>query len=121
PDPDNFSPDQFTSFAEFGIHFHSHRALSQQQIEQRFNEVRSWMSSFLAGAKGNALYMDTTTLYTVERLTELTGTPIVCSPSALLDLSNFVNAVVLYDHVFHLENDSLDSIKINEALGNERL
>jgi hypothetical protein len=115
----NFSSDQLTSFTEFGIGFHSYRSLSIRQIELRFDEVRRWMKDFVADNQKNSIYLDTTTLYTVEGLTGLTEEPVLCTPATLFDLNNFVNCIVLYDRVLHLENEHLDSIRLNEALGNE--
>jgi hypothetical protein len=114
-----YRSDQLKSFTEFGLGFHSHTSLSVQQIKLRFGEVRRWMREFVADNRNNSIYLDTTTLYTVESLTGLVEERGFCTPAALLDLNNFVNSVVLYDHVFHLENRHLDSIKLNDALGNE--
>jgi hypothetical protein len=46
------------------------------------------------------------------------GEPVI-TPTTLLDLATFVNATVLFDRVFHLENHRLDSLSLNEAMGNQ--
>jgi hypothetical protein len=106
-DPRRFSSKAFQDFAEFGVPF-----------EVRSDDVRNWLNRFVGDDSLNAVYLDTTTLHTVQSLV-LRREAQLLTPATLLDLSSFVNAVVLYDHVFHLENKQTDSFELNEALGNE--
>jgi hypothetical protein len=116
PDPSDFTRDQITSFAEFGFHQHTVRDLTPEQVDVRFQEVRDWIARRVDGRRTNAVFVDTTTLHTAESL--LHGRQYL-NPATLLGLNSFVNAVVLYDHVFHLENGEVDSVRLNEMLGNE--
>lgn len=119
-DPNNWNEDGLTSFAEFGTHSVSISNISQEQLHKRFDELRAWMQHVSGANQLNAIYLDTTTIYTAKDLIlNQSGLPNNITPATLLDLSTFVNSVVLYDRVFYLENKHIDEYEFNEALGNE--
>ena len=76
------------------------------------------MRENVEGERLNAVYMDSTTLFTVQ---ELLSDRVLAHPEFLFDLSNFVNAVVLFDRVFYLKNPYADILEfnLNEAMGAE--
>jgi len=72
----------------------------------------------------NAVFFDTTTIVTAATLIDAEHYPTPTTylrPDTLLDLCTFINGVVLYDRVFHLENKHVDSRRLNEALGNQQV
>src|SRR5260370_38855532 len=89
PDPRNFQPDALESFTEFGIHFHSSTSLTKEQIDRRFSEVRRWMQQSVDSVRPNAVYVDTTTLYTVEQVIRGEFRSVYLTPETLLDLATF--------------------------------
>ena len=117
-DPTNWSANQLTSFVEFGTpSSHNIHHLNQEEVHKRFDEIRGWMQH-VSGQRFNAVYLDTTTLHTARTLIlnkEDDFLPVI--PAALIDLSNFVNSIVLFDHIFYLENREIDPYELNEALG----
>jgi hypothetical protein len=120
PNPDTFSPSELTSFTEFGVYTPTIYKLTDEQARKQFSVVRKWIQHVSDSNRINAVYLDTTTLYTVIKLAlEPSNNGYYITPETLFDLSTFVNAVILFDRVFHLENKNLDSIRVNEALGNE--
>ncbi len=76
--------------------------------------MREWVSSFKDRKNGLATFTDTSLLYTCSRIVDHQIPP---SPFALFDLGTLVRLVVLYDHVVHFENSSIDSAAWNERLG----
>lgn len=101
---------------EFDL-FHT-RVGGPGSTDDMINKVRSWIRHVAAMKEANAVFMDTTTLYTAQALaSDVAGKYL--SPATLLDLSTFVQAVVLYDQIFHLESRLVDGPGINDKLGNE--
>jgi hypothetical protein len=113
------SAEEFPAFSKFGVRAHTFQDLTPDQIRRKFEEVQEWMHLVGDEPGLNAAYLDTTTLYTVDRLI-LAREPVIAPPT-LLDLATFVNSTVLFDHVFHLENDHIDSLRLNEAMDNQRI
>lgn len=118
-DPRYWDADQIANFAEFGTPNITYKELDNDQRNRRFAELRSWMDQ-ISGKRLNAVYLDTTTLHTARTLV-LGGedADVFVVPPTLLDLSNFVNSVLLFDHIFYLENGAIDPFELNEALGGE--
>lgn len=110
-DPDLLTPGQISGIAEFGTLFYS-----ANPADQNLLEIRNWMRYASDLDKLNATYFDTTTLHTVESLLLTKNNHNSLTPATLLDLSSFVNGVVLFDRIFHLENNNLDSLQLNERL-----
>ncbi|HOZ49948.1 MAG TPA: hypothetical protein PLO37_24350 [Candidatus Hydrogenedentes bacterium] len=87
--------------------------------ENRRQTIYDWLSACVPlEAQGNSALMDATTLANVGRLTGVfedhSGGKI--DAFSLWDLSSFVNAVILCDHVLHFETLGLDSLSLNEGL-----
>ena len=118
-DPNVWSDNMLTSFVEFGTpDVASIHRLNPEDVSRRFEEIRTWIRQ-VSDQKVNAVYMDTTTLYTARTLVLGTERDLFLEPATLLDLSNFVGNVVLFDHIFYLENSEIDPYELNEALGGE--
>jgi hypothetical protein len=56
--------DQLPSFSKFGLYHHTFRELTEDQVREKFHEVRQWMRLVGENPGLNAAYLDTTTLYT---------------------------------------------------------
>ena len=109
--------ESITTLADFGV---LNVGYSMDRPKSSFlnSEVRRWIENAVGEKSLNSSFLDTTTIYTVNSLINSADEEVVM-PETLLDLATFVNAVVLYDHVFHLENPGIDSLSLNEALGNQ--
>jgi hypothetical protein len=120
-DPYSLGADQLTGFVEFGSALPtSIYTLTKDEVERRFSELRRWTQHVSGDNKLNAVYLDTTTLHTVRSLILDEDDPsMYLVPATLLDLNNFINCVILFDHIFFLENSHIDPYELNEALGNE--
>jgi hypothetical protein len=89
-------PDALAGFVEFGfdsLGSTEGAELTEERVQQLFEEVRDWIAFAGDSKRVNAVYLDTTTLYTVDMV--LKGQNEFLLPETLLDLSTFVNAVVL--------------------------
>jgi hypothetical protein len=86
-------------------------------VEQRNVLFRRWRQ--LGLDQLNSIYMDNTTLHTAYSLVNSLGSGREISPVTLLDLATFVNSVVLYEHILHLENPSFDATPVNKLLGGD--
>jgi hypothetical protein len=123
--PSAFCPDpspgpELTSLVEFGVsYFTSSNELTEEQKQRRLGEVRGWMRHVSTHGEINAAYLDTTTLHTARSLILGDEGHRPLTPATLIDLATFVNAVVLFDKVFYLENRHIDPYELNEHLGNE--
>jgi hypothetical protein len=115
-DPANWNDNQLTGFVEFGTPTFNIHDLDRDKMCKRFDEIRSWMQH-VSGNRFNAVYLDTTTLHTAKTLIFSGEDDAPVIPPALIDLSNFVNSVVLFDHIFYLENSEINPYELNEALG----
>jgi len=95
----------------------------EQEIPQLLStdgvyRIRSWIDAAAEQRKEvSCAFMDATTLARVERL--LSDAPGLLDVFALWDLSTFVTAVVLNEHVFHIGTEGLDSLVLNEGLDNQ--
>ncbi len=122
-DLEGMSQEQLHSLAELGFLRRGHAIFGSR--ERAPSDVRqamkAWVSRFVDGKRANAAFFDTTTLVTADRLINSSDPAAYLSPATLLDLSTFVNGVVLFDRVFHLENPHVLSHRFNEALGNEEV
>jgi hypothetical protein len=107
-----------TSLIEFGTPLVMKRHLTDAQVAARIDSVRRWIAG-VAGKRTNAAFLDTTTLVTIEALLLSSSPSDYLSPLTLFDLANFVNSVVLFDNIFHLENRHVMEHSLNLALGNE--
>ncbi|HEY0377215.1 MAG TPA: hypothetical protein VGC87_09680 [Pyrinomonadaceae bacterium] len=120
PDPHNWGQNQLTSFAEFGTTLSTGiHTLTSEQVHKRFDDLREWIQRVSGTQRLNAVYLDTTTIHTARSLIFDREGDEGALPPTLLDLSTFVNSVVLFDHIFYLENSRIDPSELNEALGNE--
>src|ERR1043165_3212541 len=117
-DPYSLGKDQLAGFVEFGSALPtSIYTLTPKEVDRRFSELRGWMQHVSGDNKLNAVYLDTTTLHTVRSLILDETNPLrYLVPATLLDLNNFINCVVLFDHIFFLENSHIDPYELNEAL-----
>lgn len=104
---------------EFGLYSQIHGGWSDAEIDERNHAAREWLRQATLQESPNAVFMDNTTLYTAYALVAGEQPRRSLGPVSLLDLATFVRNAVLYDHVFHLENDSFDARYLNEALGYE--
>lgn len=87
---------------------------------EMLQRVHTWIREIAAREEPNAVFMDTTTLYTAGILShDPDGTYL--SPATLFDLATFARSVILYDHIFHLETNTFTSTGINEELGNDQV
>lgn len=120
-DPERMTPDQLLSLADLGFvrgdrGWPGDRGQGASEVRRAF---RRWVARYVEEKRANAVFFDTTTLVTADRLINDPDAARYLSPATLLDLSTFVNGVVLFDRVFHLENPHVRSQRFNEALGNE--
>jgi hypothetical protein len=86
-------------------------------IDECFDEGRAVVEKTLGADGASGAFFDTTTLYTVDRLMRQDNSYL--TPTTLVDLANFVSAVVLFDRVFYLETAAIDSDALNAALGSD--
>jgi hypothetical protein len=80
--------------------------------------IREWLTNSTGAKHSNAVFLDNTTLHTAHRLLNGEG-PRTITPTMLLDLANFSNALVLYDKIFVLENSqcTADCAAFNQCMG----
>lgn len=114
-------PDALERAIEFGESYlgsYHPEGLSGGHNRTLIDQVNKWVRENVEGERLNAVYMDSTTLFTVQ---ELLSDRVLAHPEFLFDLSNFVNAVVLFDRVFYLKNPYADILEfnLNEAMGAE--
>ena len=78
-------------------------------------KASDWVKAVRASGSPNAVFIDTTTLYSANRL--LRGNDgLRPTPAGLLDLANVVSALVMADTIFYLENTHTDGVALNELL-----
>lgn len=104
--------DKVPVFAEFGAW---PSGLNERSATGTLGSARRWLSIVSDAITPNAIFLDTTTLRAVSAITFEERYDYI-SAETLLDLSTFVDSVVLYDHVFHLENKEVDPFALNEKL-----
>ena len=118
---DNYNPSSWNraeieSLVDWGSRFLSGESLfSSSQMHERAADLETWRSKHVARFQRRAAYLDTTTLHSVRLAVEES----FLQPASLVDLNTFANAVVLFDHVVHLENRWMDSRRFNSVLGPE--
>jgi hypothetical protein len=116
-------PDALERTIEFGTFYlgPAHPSGIEKSLNERLiSEVRDWVREFVDSDRINTAFMDATTLYTVK---ELLKGGYFAYPEALFDLSTFVNVVILFDRVFHLENSNIAELAedLNEAIWRPRV
>jgi hypothetical protein len=115
--------------AEFGI---TRRHHSREPVEDELDALRRWVAGVNGDGRTSAVFMDTTTLFTVSAMLGLAVeaarphlNPDIAEPSfyvtanTLLDLDTFIRCAVLYDRIVCLPNQSVDIVSINRAIGAE--
>jgi hypothetical protein len=120
--PEELSEQDWTLVAEFGFFKPGYAGpgrLTPDKAQRLVEEVKDWIAHCVEGARENAVFFDTTTVVTAATLVGGSDSERYLTPATLWDLCTFINGTVLYDRVFHLENPHLDSLHINEALGNQ--
>ncbi len=99
------------AFAEFGMFLFN----MSGGADRAMAALRSWIGTWVDSLRRNGVFMDTTTLYSAATLIE--GDTRALVAPVLMDLSTLVRSVVMYDHIFHLENPAYqEGNTLNEKL-----
>ncbi|HEV7879958.1 hypothetical protein [Bradyrhizobium sp.] len=109
--PPDLSKEGLESLAEFGTPI-----VGSFVGKERLDHVRRWIAGVQELAEPRAVFMDTTTIAAVDSLV-FDDDRSKLAPSTLLDLANFVSAIVLHDQIFHLKSPHLSSLRLNESIG----
>jgi hypothetical protein len=112
-----YSDDVIPLVSEFGI---ARRFHSSEPVEEELAALREFIAS--VGDPSNAVFMDSTTLFTVSAMLGLTGEKDpddYVSANTLLDLDTFVRCAILYDRILCLPNDAVEVGELNRAIGAE--
>lgn len=113
----------FANIAHFGSLAHSDvlthlESASPFPVRQAImNGFDDWRRSIVEPHERNAVFVDTTTLYTVAQLIQNERAPL--SPSTLFDLANFVQCCVLFDRIFHLPNEDVPIQELSKVFGQD--
>lgn len=121
---DSLSADELAPLAGFGFTIENSWSFSDRK-EKVFAALSDWHAQHVEPFRKDAVMVDTTTLATVEAFArggyEIGGHSYELSvtPGLLYDLCTFINAVVLFDTVFHLESSLIDSGNLNASLASK--
>jgi hypothetical protein len=119
---DSMDADEKAPLTDFGFTIENASSSTSDRKAKVTQALSDWHAQYVAPFQKDAVFVDTTTLATVEALAAghysvYGSTPEVSvTPGILYDLCAFINAVVLFDSVLYLENPFVDPAKLNTGL-----
>ncbi len=111
------APDELAPLSGFGLTIENSWDDGTRK-KKVFDALSLWNEECVEPYRENAVLVDTTTLATVKALTQgsVTAVELQVTPGILYDLCAFINSVVLFDTVFHLEASHVDTAALNQAI-----